>query len=147
MRITARLLTLFIALAWMAAWVGALWLAWQPDLEARLSLTDFAAVADITAGGFARALFSLVVLVAVVLALPVLGLALLPPRLGARPARTAQPMSAAAPEDLAAVRARVDRLEDEVRELREAVRGAPERPAGLVPPAEPSRSAGNHAHV
>lgn len=70
----------------MAAWVGTLWLAWQPDLETRQSLTDFEAVADIATGGFARALFSLVALIAAALALPVLGLALLPTRLGARPA-------------------------------------------------------------
>ncbi len=147
MRITARLLTLLIALAWIAAWVSVLWLAWRPALEARLSFTDFEAVADVTAGGFARVLASLVALVAVVLALPVLAFALLPMRIGARPDRAAPPVPATTPEELATVRARMDRLEDEVRGLREAVRGTPERPEGLVPPAEPSRPAEHHAHV
>lgn len=147
MRITARLLTFLIALAWMVTWVSVLWLIWRPGVEARLTFTDFDAVADITTGGVARLLVSLVALVAAALALPVLGFALLPTRVGARPVSAAQPMPAAAPEDLTAVRARVDRLEEEVRGLREAARGTADRPEGLVPPAELSQSADNHAHV
>lgn len=104
-------------------------------------------MANIATGGFARALFLLVALIAAALAPPVLAFALAPTRVGARPARAAQPMPTAAPEELAAVRARVDRLEDEVRELREAVRSTPEHPVGLVPPAEPSRPAEPHACV
>jgi hypothetical protein len=146
MRITARFLTLVVALAWIAAWLGALWLMWRPALEARLTFTDFDAVADITTGGPARLLVSLVALAAIALAVPPLMLALAPARLGARPPLVTRP-AAATPDDVAAVRSRVDRLEEEVRGLREAMRGTADHPAGLVPPAEPSQSADNHAHV
>jgi hypothetical protein len=145
-RITARFLTLVVALAWAAAWVGALWLMWRPALEARLSFTDFEAVADITTGGPARVLVSLVALAAIALAVPPLLLALAPARLGTRPARAAQPVTAT-PDDVAAVRARVERLEEEVRGLRERAHGTADRPERLVPPAQPTRPADDHAHV
>ncbi|MER3420275.1 MAG: hypothetical protein C4290_07020, partial [Chloroflexota bacterium] len=94
MRSIARLVTLIIALAWAVAWVGALWLMWRPALEARLSFTDFEAVADITTGGPTRLLASLVALAAIALAVLPVMLALAPARLDARPTRVAQPAAA-----------------------------------------------------
>jgi uncharacterized protein YlxW (UPF0749 family) len=146
MRITARFLALVVALTWAAAWVGALWLMWRPALEARLSFTDFEAVADITTGGPARVLVSLVALAAIALAVPPVMLALLPARLGARPNRAAQP-AAVMSDDVTAVRARVERLEAEVRGLRERAHDAADRPEHLAPPAQPVRPTDDHAHV
>jgi len=137
MRNLVRPFSLLLSLAWIAAWAGALWLMWRPQYDARLDFTNFTALGDITASGMARLVATLVGVVAIALALPVLLAALLPApkRVDERPVedeRRGRVETAAAPRMKAEMPASL-RSADAVRR-EDSKRGERSEPR-LVPPA------------
>jgi hypothetical protein len=136
MRNVARPFALLLAVAWIAFWGYAIFLMWRPEYQASLSWRDLTAVADVTAGGMTRLVATLIAAVALLLALPVLVAAFLPQRgrVVAQEAVEGQPTvrlneprrpaaAAEVPADLrneiAGLRASVERHEQELRALRE----------------------------
>ena len=139
MRFLARPFAFLIALGWSVFWAGALFLMWRPEYQATLDFPNFSAVGNITAGGLERLLATLVGLAALAMAVPVLLGAVMPAgrRVVERPAeRGRQPKAATGAQhetrelaavppgedrEMTALRERLDRQEEEIRRLREAV--------------------------
>jgi hypothetical protein len=149
MRTGVRPFALILTLAWIAAWCGILWMMWRPASEARITLSDFAATATITTGGLARVVATLVSLVAIALALPVLISAALPysPRTVVRPKPAAAEPSAplATHEDAVALRTAFERLGEDIRQLRDQLRASGERAA--TPPEQMEREPATNGSV
>ena len=168
MRRFTRPFTVLMALAWLAAWAGALLLVWRPAYEARLELGNFSASGDVTTSGLGRLAATAIALVAILIGLPVLVAALLPQRsqgrrrdqtgatediapvndemtaerllppaaerpLSLRPRGEERSVPAMAvgerQDELASLRARLDRQEEEVGRLREMVMQLHSEPA------------------
>lgn len=119
MRIITRPFVLLVTLGWVVFWASTLFLMWRPEYQATLDFPNFSGVADITTSGLARIVATLISLAAVAAALPVLLAVFLPAGAGVaeRPRDIMLPLR----DELASLRARVDRQDEELRQLRDLI--------------------------
>lgn len=132
MRNWARPSALLVTLGWIAFWGVAFFLLWNPEYQATLDIPNFTAVADITASGFKLLIATFVSLIAIVLALPVLAATFLPQegplieqpllRAGApSQVRPTERLRADQGDEMAALRSRLERQEEEIQRLRQVI--------------------------